>query len=300
MSHHGLDSDEFQFRDGPVARELAKSAEALASYIENLAIFQKRRADNRLGSVTNALRCFHWAWPLKQQSVPINHLDRRKPLLGGPLFTSSQFDWPSNQDGFLQPIAQIDLDVANELSGLNLGHGMLQIWTDEYGWNSHIRIVPKEHIETSDLADIPQGLSESANLKGAFSDVMADWDKDYFRNPQQIIGIGAKILTWPYDLYWMLSDIQVELNGKHGELIHQFLKNLPDEPPTPTPHLFGNFRGIQYSENEKPPCLLSLASEDPFCWGDGGTAQVFFDPVRKIVDVDGHTRTSMYFEWSCG
>jgi len=299
-----MDLAEIRFRNEARAEKVRKSAEDLATYIEASDEFEALLKDNhyshRFSDLPKALRCFRWAWPLTLESVSLPDLDRRKPLLGGPLFTSALFPWPSDLAGLLQPIAQIDLDHAHELSGVQLGRGYLQIWTNAFGDKSQLRVVPREHIESAELARIPEGLEEAENLKYAFSAVMMDWEKASWANAQQITGIEEKILTWPSSLYDLLSDFHDMMSGRLAAFIGELLQELPESSPTPTPHLFGNFREIQYTCQERAPCLLSLDSDDPFCWGDNGSAQVFYDPVRRRIDTDGFIRVPFWFEWSCG
>ena len=303
MANDDLDPIDAGLMDNETTRQLKQMADTLARYVEASEDFRALRSDDGYSGlfdyIPKLLRCFRWEWSLDLVDVVTENLDRRQALLGGPLFTSSYFPWPKDENGFLQPIAQIDLDLANELSGMTLGHGMLQVWTNAQGTRSLFRTIPTRHLKEADLSSIPEGLGMAQNLELAFSLGMSDWGNNPHACSQQIVGVGTKKLTWPRSLVGWLSDLEAASDGYSARQIRGFLEQLPEVSESRKAHLFGNFREIQYTAAERPPCLLALDSEEPFCWGDNGSAQIFFNPVRKVIDINGNTRTPMSFEWSC-
>lgn len=79
-----------------------------------------------------------------------NHRVADQVICGFP-FTSQAWPWPQDRnDGFMQPIAQIDLVNAGQLLGEALGDGLLQVWfstdpgeDDAGSWSPLLRVVPR-------------------------------------------------------------------------------------------------------------------------------------------------------------
>lgn len=173
MANDDIDPIDAGLMDNETTRQLKQMADTLARYIETSEDFRALRSEVGYSAIFDyipkLLRCFRWEWPLNLVDVVTDNLDRRQALLGGPLFTSSHFPWPKDENGFLQPIAQIDLDLANELSGMTLGRGMLQVWTNAQGTGSLFRTIPTRHLNEADLSPIPEGLGMAQNLELAFA-----------------------------------------------------------------------------------------------------------------------------------
>lgn len=206
--------------NGPKAREFLRAAIALAGELDTDWNGNGLMSDHTY--FTYNLRDIHWAWPLKRKVVPLGRLDRRQPLLGGPLFTSELYPWPKNDDGYLQPIAQIDLTLVRRVSGLDLGNGMLQVWADWGAFENVIRAIPMDHIRRAELAPFPCDLKGSKHLEYPFSSGLWEWEvlgSGLFSGERsgecwasQITGVAGKKLTWPKflqeDVEWVISDAQ--------------------------------------------------------------------------------------------
>ena len=74
------------------------------------------------------------------RSNPTHRLDDQ--VVRGFPFTSANWQWVMAKDGTpMQPLAQINLDRAGNLLGMDLGSGLLQIWVKEHR-EQLLRIVP--------------------------------------------------------------------------------------------------------------------------------------------------------------
>lgn len=93
--------------------------------------------------------------------LPLDHTNRTHRLsdqvIKGFPFTSDSFPWPSDSnEAYKQPLAQIDLDNASKLLGVNLGDSLLQLWMDADplstdNWEIDIRIIPASVYKVEEL-----------------------------------------------------------------------------------------------------------------------------------------------------
>lgn len=142
-------------------------------------------------------------------------------VIKGFPFTSASCPWPANGSGkYLQPVAQINLENAGALLGIDLGKGLLQVWLDAFDPITRV-IPPSSFSETLDdfyPEDAPW-LDE-----GTYECIISQ-DADVFPHPRvQWIPTGNMFPTpqYTYSEFWnnelKLSEQSIY---KLGESIHQ-------------------------------------------------------------------------------
>ncbi len=284
--------------DETFAANLVAYAAQTSAFLETIAPLYAQRDDYDINlpfdTIIAMLAGLRWAYPIKTRTARTAKVDRTRPMLIGPLFTSADHPWPQHEGKFREPLCQFDLEEVGALQGVDLGSGMLQLWLGPEFDDYHIRIVPKSAVTRANLTPLPPEICPSYFEGTAF--FAADWDSwlnhEDGGDTTLIAGTKKKILTWPSYLDDALCDLLYNIDEAHKPPVEDFLKCLGFRAPRTAPHYFGNFNAIQYNVEEMPPCLLSLESNGPFIWGDCGNAQIFYSRTA-----DGTLHFS--FAWSC-
>jgi hypothetical protein len=234
---------------------------------------------------------FRWAWPLRLRESASHRVDRCRPLLGGPLFTSADYPWPIHGGRALEPIAQIDLATVGAIGAVDLGSGLLQLWMGDT--DGVLRVIPENAATHSELTAIPADLDALGYDERYNDPVRANTVPVWRRSSFAIIGHRPRVLSGPPLLRTALEGCLVRnLRPALHRSLTRLDRLLPDTWSMPTPHYFGNFDLIQYDVIDRPPVVLALESDGIFFWGDCGNAQLFY----KIAAVGA---PEFSFDWSC-
>lgn len=271
-----------------------------------------------------------WAWEPKIKCVSYKDIDRLGEHFLGPPYTCKGYEWPifaDDRPGRL--IAQIDLDKASQICGVNIGNELLQLfevpdWVtldsesrqklfSPMGAGYVLRKIPRSSISLKKLTPIPQWTNAQLSRFSQFG----EFDPD--RKCAQIIGFTEKRFSFPApDIFhdWFLNPDLSDDFGLDGSKRQRFetLQSQLSEVMTELgekyhagPHLFGSFYPIQYTPVEKPVPLLCLDTGlspslcDDFSlradlnqvftiYGDGN-GQIFMKQVRN-------NRAEFFFEGS--
>lgn len=245
-----------------------------------------------------------WAWDPITKSLIDDKVDRLGEVILGPIYTCSEYDWPT-ADGYpMAPLIQLDLAKASKIGGVNFGEGLIQVWMPHkavVGKDQYIRVVPKEFVEAKRLTpvvDLPEDI-DPLQVREEEWDDEAD---DFLPAPAyQIIGYAPKRYTIQLRSIkdnHTIKDItsSTALLGKIKEFDKLLLtskKKGVKSIRASNCHLFGTFCDIQYTPEEKPLALFCFESDEfGLMWGDGGNAQLFYE-----IDSEGCPVFS--FDWSC-
>ena len=245
-----------------------------------------------------------WAWDPITKSVADDKVDRLGEVIMGPIYTCSEYGWPT-VDGYpMAPLIQLDLAKASKIGGINLGEGLIQVWMPHkaiMGKDQFIRVVPKEFVEAEKLTpvvDLPEDI-DPLQVREEEWDDEAD---DFVPAPAyQITGYAPKRCT--IELRSIKGNHTIKeitsntvLVGKIKEfdnLMQSSEKKGPKSIRASNCHLFGTFCDIQYTAEEKPLPLFCFESDEfGLMWGDGGNAQLFYK-----IDSEGLPIFS--FDWTC-
>lgn len=226
------------------------------------------KAGNFLAEVGQGdhFRGFRWAYPIYYQKVDAHACDRTRPMISGPLYTSSEYPWPDNNE----PIIQFYLDEIGELENREIGEGLFQLFVDEYGEPPEFRVIPKHKVSREELLPAP-----SYNQYYTFDDGGAF----------EITGYGRH-LTWYSNresLYMdeTFSDWDPDIHRLGvGSFMH-FIQNMLDNPfspflDPPKPHFFGYLPPVGYTPDEVPDTLVQFGRET-FDWRTSTRAQILFE-----------------------
>ncbi|ARU18289.1 hypothetical protein [Croceicoccus marinus] len=110
-------------------------------------------SDDAVGFVMDLLNMHRYVLKAAIELRPIAQLDRTCSMVAGPLYTSPEFPWPSNDGLHLEPILQLDLDWLSAESGRNVGQGLVQVWMD--GSDSLTRVLPGHSVTLDQLTPPP-------------------------------------------------------------------------------------------------------------------------------------------------
>jgi uncharacterized protein YwqG len=252
-------------------------------------------------AIESGLQSASWAWePNFQRSLP-EDVDRKGEVLLGPFFSSIENPWPSNDGLPMIPLAQLDLDKASSLGGVDLGSGLLQLFcsiTDNLGQDVYSRVIARSEVANQTLTPVPRFPDD---INGFASVAWAQTNSRYRKSDGgtciQITGYTRKRFT-----LWMPSPIAETINLQavdiqSQEKIRQFDKLVLDHSDEWSPggfHLFGTFYPIQYYPSDRDSVLFTLESEHGFNFGDG-QAQIFYKFYRDHPEWGA----GFSFEWAC-
>ena len=163
----------------------------------------------KVHDIVRELRRISWAFPLKLKEESLSTIDRTKPLLGGPLFTSKEYPWPELGGSLAEPIAQIDLKHASRLGSVGLGAGLLQLWVESHSDLYTVRVIQSSELMVENLSALPEELSERASGFASHS----DWLET--KMACRIIGHQKKLVSWPDTLKSKIEDILPLLRKEH-------------------------------------------------------------------------------------
>jgi hypothetical protein len=82
----------------------------------------------------------------------IGEIDRTTSMISGPFFTSAEFPWPAEPEGWIEPLFQIDLDVASEVAGFCVGNGLVQLWMNDQG--SIVCHIPRTAVRMGEVTPV--------------------------------------------------------------------------------------------------------------------------------------------------
>lgn len=247
-----------------------------------------------LKNISAALLYFSWAHPIQTEQVDTEEVDRTRPMLIGPLFTSEAYPWPQQSGKYCEPLSQFDLETVGALEGINIGSGMLQVWLGPDCDDYIIRIIPSNEISQEKLTNIPEEITQEYFEEGFFfaGDACSWLDAEISQGSLYITGTKPKMMTWPPSLLMYIDEIIEDLSDEHAEEIRDFCSCLLSEVPNTAPHFFGNFSEIQYSVIDMSKTLLAYESDGTFTWGDSGNAQICYECPST-----GEAKFG--FAWSC-
>ncbi|MDP3211914.1 DUF1963 domain-containing protein [Methylotenera sp.] len=251
-------------------------------------------------NIVNSIDAYAWAWDPILKKVSTGDIDRCGDVLYGPIYTCSGYEWPEYGGFPMVPIIQLDLDRCRDVSGMEFGSGLLQVWNGHKQdvQDSMVRIIPNSSVSKDNLLPIPK-----IDRMLTFN-IPPDWtidlieDEDISETAVQIIGYKAKRFTSQLTFgakgvfgkpsNWASSGVPLEKIKSFDEI----LKSNSKKWSPANNHLFGTFEPIQYSGSERDTPLFCFEGDYGFDWGDGGNAQLFF---RK----DESGNVSFYMDWSC-
>lgn len=246
-----------------------------------------------------------WARRPFVNRVPLDELDRCGDILSGPLFASEKPPWPVNSNGlYMLPCLQINLTECSRVMQAEYGTGMLQVWGDQEDVAKfYLRLIPKRDVQEKYLIHGHPLINQIAGNKNFI--IPTDWLEEdaawtvsgygdlYFTsqrlfNGEPLINRYEIEQISPLDkaLYSKAKRIY-RLEDRYIELVDG-LDSLFDPSGH---HVGGTFYPIQYGAADMPQMLWSIGSEYPYCWGDEGNAQIFYEKLD-----DG--TLSYSFKWS--
>lgn len=246
-----------------------------------------------------------WARNPFVSRVPLSELDRCGDILSGPLFVSEKHPWPANINGlYMLPCLQINLTECSRVMKAEYGTGMLQVWGDQEDVSKfYLRLIPRRDVQAKYLSHENPLLNQMAGNKNSI--IPTEWIEDeiawvisgygdlYFTAPGLFNGEPLinpdeieQISPLDKELYSKVKRI-CRLEARYIELVKEF-NSLFDPSGY---HLGGTFYPIQYGAADMPEMLWSIGSEYPYCWGDEGNAQIFYEKLN-----DG--TLSYSFRWS--
>ena len=235
--------------------------------------------------VIHALDSAEIAWkPITKKCENVDHVIRDGDMFGCFPWTSESYPWPNKA----APGIQVDLRRMSQLSGENLGDGLLQVWFDD---------------ETEDLSDptvirvIPRDIVESESPDDRFVDFI----------PSKYVTVSSNGCYWGSDngrnaFGWMITDYEMigiqtdtgtiveELEGTSGGMIDPMYELHVNDTsffgvPDPIQQMWIDF----YEKGQRN--LLSLSSKKYFCVGIDDTGQLMYKKEE-----DG--KISFSFNWS--
>jgi hypothetical protein len=199
-------------------------------------------------------------------------LDRSCSMFAGPFYTSSRHPIPVISGRMLAPIVQLDLKEITELSGFQLGEGLLQLWCDTDWMNSDrglVRVIPPDEVIAAEMTH--------------FDFVSSLDDDDIAPMPEML-----RYNTEDDEIQVISGYTSVGLQCQTSYLLGVYSEEVPEEVLAPILdeverfqeltevkndlHLMGSFYPIQYSAVDVDGfCLINFRD-----WASCANAQVIF------------------------
>ena len=207
-------------------------------------------------------------WTPNLKPVSAATLDRTSSILAGPFFTSDDYPIPGPEDGMWLPVIQLDLRQLTELTDLNLGDGLLQLWCDpdyDNGARDFIRIIPREDVSLAAMKSF-DFVMPNFEVTPIDDEWVFDPDAEKFNVITDFESLGVQCQADYLDLY--VQDLDEALIAPVAGELKRFKVLTAFEGGRL--HLFGSFRPIQYSAADVDAyCLVSFPR-----WGSEGNAQL--------------------------
>lgn len=226
-----------------------------------------------------------WAWEPKITKLSAEKVHRLSDMFSGPAFCCEGYEWPELHGRELLHIIQLNLRGCGEVGGVDLGSGLLQVFSTGGYKNLLIRVIPEEYAALENALPWP----DFGESNGRITDYL---------NVRQIKGYKPKRFTSQLKSSTIQSIFKTsDLTSEESILrkIREFDRIVKSKEKKWDPagsHLFGTFYDIQYSAEERDSPLFCLDSDHGMLWGDCGTAQVFYKRKEGVG-------LEFYFDWSC-
>lgn len=267
-----------------------------------------KRMDGRLARA-------QWGRAIKMEKIPTAKLNRCGEIFYGPVFVSEKHPWPESEGRLMLPVLQINLDKWGRIMKMDFGTGILQVWDCQVNISKlTVRVLPPHDVKKEYLVkEIPEtvmaldegrlGMSNAVPLKWRECDGGTSWhitgyEKRHFavQLRKDDVNYIVETLEDAYKQKQVSAGMSTQrvkkiktLIAKLKKLGMEAVKAFEDRPDS----IGGSFSPIQYFAYERPPVLMYIeTSYDPYCWGDSGNAQLFYEKQP-----DGSFKYS--FDWSC-
>jgi len=251
--------------DSNLRKNVPKEFQALRNrwnkFLENLITFKLEGGEVETDSVFMAAAAgvFEkacWCWRPVLKGSAYDEADRLGQYFKGPMYTSEEYPWPTDDDGCAYPpVVQIDLDKVSTLAGVFLGDGFLQLFYDghlETGGTSDqcfTRRIPRASISEELMTPAPEGFDEFQSFcsviigfeKGIFQIDTADLDSIFYGSVDS-------------------SDLERELDKLDDDL-REFRVSTTDVPGG-SPQLFGVYEPHQEIAHQQGDPFLSVDLND--------------------------------------
>ena len=206
-------------------------------------------------------------------------LDRTCSMFAGPFYTSANHPIPVTSGRMLAPVVQLDLNEITELSGFQLGDGLLQLWCDTEWMNSNrglVRVIPRDEVLTAEMTDFDFVLSlDDDDIAPMPEELTYSKEDDQVRIISGYTSVGLQCQT-SYLLGVYSDEVPEEVLAPILGDVERFQEITEIESNL---HLMGSFYPIQYSAVDVDGfCLINFPG-----WGSSGNAQIIF----KIHDSGG-------------
>jgi hypothetical protein len=202
----------------------------------------------------------------------VANLDRTCSMFAGPFYTSSRHPIPVTSDRMLAPVVQLDLKEITELSGFQLGDGLLQLWCDMELMNTNrglVRVIPRDEVIAAEMTDFDFVSSLSVDdIAPMPEELTYNKEDDEVRVISGCTSVGLQCQT-SYLLGVYSDEIPEEVLAPILKDIERFQEITEVESNL---HLMGSFYPIQYSAVDVGGfCLINFPG-----WGSSGNAQIIF------------------------
>ncbi len=128
-----------------------------------------------------------WGYPCKIELINPHDIDRLGDFMIGPAYTSTEYPWPTDEDGApMAPLLQLNLERASALGNIDLGSGLLQVWMPDRKCapeDQYLRVIPREDVSANRMTPVIQELRSSEHL---LCDV-TQWVADYHAPNKELL-----------------------------------------------------------------------------------------------------------------
>ena len=141
-------------------RDYEMDMQILSEAINNAPSKQDRRL-----LMSYRAQTFKYFVPRFYPQSKINPERRKGNLIGGLFYLTKEYPWPVDKDNnqYLQPIVQLDLEFAGELLNDYFGTGLLQVWGYDVEIHGHLRadhrVIPKSAMSNVDGTPYPSNIA---------------------------------------------------------------------------------------------------------------------------------------------
>lgn len=221
------------------------------------------------------------SFDIEFDSCLVGSVDRAQSMLSGPFFTTKKYPIPGDGKALAYPVVQLDLRLASNASGVNVGDGLLQVWYLMKGkvGEGIVRVIPR--------ADVSQKLQTDFNWVPFSEKKQSQLPLPTFNWDSAAEGPAVKVVSkiLPKGMMYSGCEYSIYCNAEIPKGVETQISRFVDlcEPDRTSvislfgPFWIGEWKVEAYGKNNSgAKCLLSIND-----WGGYGCAEVAYQIDRK-------------------
>src|SRR5690606_2031834 len=240
------------------------------------------------------LNLARYSFPLITEKCEAERLDRRASMLAGPFYTNHEYPWPGTPGGVYEPLVQIDLAWAGDVGGVNLGTGLMQVWSART--ETFFRVLSAVSVAAHQPEPIPKWaaiLDQGADLSRWFT-----WDTResdvgcWVTHGHRAVGVEEKVPDIHQAVVRFLESEVIDRADEYDSAlveaarqalkIENSLSSTSRRATSVSGSLFGNVHPWNWDAT-LDRVLLNLQSDNVFCFAGEGQGTIYYhlDPCQE-------------------